>query len=312
MEKARTRSAKVRLLMVVTVAALAVVLLVGCGQGCSTFTGQDADSLSVIPAADAVLETAANGKIYHYELEDTTRKEALYEDAKLSPQRAANLAGILFEDVYGLNQTGRSILLYYTEKELEDGRVQPRWWAVSEEESAADSFRDAKGSGGICVVDADSGELLMCTYFPTEGELMGCVGSEYLDFLVEQPAPDGEGVFLRVDRENRLFQIYLEQKIAKIRDFLYQAKLYERAPISAVDPVLGEDGLEQYGAYLVTYKDGRQAKVSIAQQECLFRPSSWGEFPGKEFLYHVPEIDLQGDFPEDFRYNSEFFGGLQE
>ena len=293
----------------------ATLLLTGCMALGGELSGQDADSLSVIPAADAVLETAENGKIYHYELDDDTRKGALYESAQLSPQQAANLAGMLFEDVYGLNQTGKAIFLYYTEKELEGGTRQARWWAVSGSQSG-NSFQNMVTGYGVCVVEANTGELLMSIYFPAEQEEQTCVSNEYLPFVTVTEKPTQDAITAQVDRESKEFESYLKQEIATVRQFLYQARLYEREAIASVDPARSEDGSELYRDYLVTYKDERQARVAVVRQEWRFRESNWGEYPGREFLYCVPEVDPQEDLPAAFRYPDsaarEFFGGTQK
>lgn len=49
------------------VAVALAMSLVGCGAQGSSLAGKEADSLSVTPAADTVIETvAANGKTYDY------------------------------------------------------------------------------------------------------------------------------------------------------------------------------------------------------------------------------------------------------
>ena len=132
--------------------------------------------------------------------------------------------------------------------------------------------------------------------------------------VTENPTQDA--ITAQVDRESKEFEPYLKQEIATVRQFLYQARLYEREAIASVDPARSEDGSELYRDYLVTYKDERQARVAVVRQEWRFRESNWGEYPGREFLYCVPEVDPQEDLPAAFRYPDsaarEFFGGTQK
>lgn len=217
---------------------------------------------------------------------------------------------MLFEDVYGLNQTGKAISLYYTEKEFGDGTGQTRWWAVSECQSGEAT------SYGVCAVEANTGELLMSVYFSSEQEEQACVSREYLPFVMVTENPAQAAITVQVDRESKEFELYLKWEIAAVREFLYQARLYEREAISSVDPARSEDGSELYRDYLVTYKDERQARVAVVRQEWRFRESNWGEYPGRKFLYCVPEVDLQKDTPDTFYYEGkaaeEIFGGMQK
>ena len=81
----------------VALALAAVLALSGCGAQGVSMSGQDTDSLSVTPAVDEVLETAENGKLYDYLLEEETEQSGQYKEAAVSPQQAANIAGMLFE-----------------------------------------------------------------------------------------------------------------------------------------------------------------------------------------------------------------------
>ena len=293
-------------ILAVLVLAMALALA-GCNVRGVSMSGQDTDSLTVVPAADTVFEAAENGRIYHYELATETQIAGQYREAVVSPQQAVNFAGTLFEDVYGLNQTDKSITLYYTEKEFENGVVQPRWCAVSTRE-LYDAYRTNKTSYGVCVLAADTGELLLCAYFPDEQEMQASVSEDFLDFFTphDDAAPE-------IDMGSKEFEFYLSQELFRIERFLYQAKLYERATILSVEPVTGEDGVARLGEYRVTYNDGTQAQVEIAQQAWYGRENDWGEYPAKEFLYYMPDIDPKNDLPEEVRNGSspaaEVFGG---
>ena len=71
--------------------------------------------------------------------------------------------------------------------------------------------------------------------------------------------------------------------------------------------------MARLGEYRVTYNDGTQAQVEIAQQAWYGRENDWGEYPAKEFLYYMPDIDPKNDLPEEVRNGSspaaEVFGG---
>ena len=76
-------------------AVLAALLLAGCAGQDSALSGQDADSLSVTPAADAVIEAVAeNGKIYEYlclvELTDAQLWERVVDEKTQELEREEN------------------------------------------------------------------------------------------------------------------------------------------------------------------------------------------------------------------------------
>lgn len=71
-------------ILAVLVLAMALALA-GCNVRGVSMSGQDTDSLTVVPAADTVVEAAENGRIYHYELATETQIAGQHREAVVSP-----------------------------------------------------------------------------------------------------------------------------------------------------------------------------------------------------------------------------------
>ena len=266
----------------VALALAAVLALSGCGAQGASLSGQDADSLSVTPAVDEVLETAENGKLYDYLLEEETEQSGQYKEAVVSPQQAANIAGMLFENAYGLNQTGKVISLQYFV--VED--IQPRWCAMSE------GWQEDGVSYAECTIEAQTGDLLLCIYRPTLEE-QSIYMEKHQPFVIKTPCAEG-GYRLSTDFDDPSYAAYLQQEIDRIRVFLTQAGLDKKSPVASIVPSTDEDGKPNSAPYYVTYEDGRTATVDI-MNGCLNKVVDWGEYPGKEFWYDAVEFGFQFD-----------------
>ena len=184
------------------------------------------------------------GEDYSYNLNGRTEWKKDDAAGIIGPQQAANIAGTLWEEGYGLSLEDLPFDLYWI------GKGKARWRACVQ---LPDS-----GSRAECVVDAATGAVLSCGYQPGETEFIEHEGAQYLPFVF------GEGDVLTADRGAEEFERYLEWQIGSLRKFLQQAGLGDPAAIGSIEPICTDGGVDFPATrYLVTYRDGRTARILV-------------------------------------------------
>lgn len=116
-------------------------------------------------------------------------KAAQERGASFTAQEAADFAGVLMEKVYGLGLAEHSIRLYLSltnskTMEVMIGKEEPKaqrviWEAELEKKSGEESSAQ-------CTIDANSGKLLSCWYFPSTQEKESCISEEWMEFVTPQ------------------------------------------------------------------------------------------------------------------------------
>ncbi len=211
------------------------------------------------------------------EREQEELQAAQQRGTSLTAQEAANLAGVLMEEVYGLALEGRTIRLYLTLTETETievlmGLKEPYpqkvvWEAELEKGSEQESSAQ-------CTIDANSGKLLSCCYLPSLQEKQDCISDEWMEFVTPQQV-GGE----LYDTQSAAYEAYLGQTKDAIGRFLALAGLDQSAAVEKIEP----DGEPSAARFRITYEDKRTAIVMILWGAN--KVSDWGNYPWKAFSY---------------------------
>ena len=306
----------------VLVIAAGVMILHGCmGWGKEDFSGGDSDSLSVVPAADAAMGVAENGKLYDYfwrgemdeqQLEEQCEKEwqkilAEYQemdadqetienrrkefdgeidwmkkelekarllDPAVSAQEAANTAGMLFEDAYGLDPEENTLFLDCVENPDSRGVKRLEWLIQTGRQNPSEEGM------GFCAVDATTGKVISCSYLPSGWETENCVSEELLP-VVRTYSEEGRQLYA-YDPSHPQWPEFAEEKRAQIQAFLRQAGLDKNR---TVERIQAEENELNGFRFTVSFADGGKAEIQFSLRPwCV---SDWGEYPGKGMEYHT-------------------------
>lgn len=141
--------------------AFAMSLLAGCANSESQPVVTDDDLTPISTVQEVIEQEAGNGKTYEY----SWPGEEQDADPIVSPQEAANRAGQVMEEMYGLDLTGQTLLLHYEAHEG-DENARPNWEIWSPELLGPErdpSYMDLW-------IDATTGEIVSIMYVMGENE----------------------------------------------------------------------------------------------------------------------------------------------
>lgn len=124
---------------------------------------------AVLQEPDATTEEQLNATMKLYR---SGWEEELALNPAVPPQEAADLAGRVFEELYGVDLTGKTLCLTCFESDgnmlypAVGGGVMRKVWAVRVSEEDADTDRP----GLECTMDATTGEIFCLRYMPSHAE----------------------------------------------------------------------------------------------------------------------------------------------
>ena len=297
-------------------ALAAALTFAGCGVQGTPLSGQDADSISVTPAADEVLETTAeNGKTYDYFWLGEMSAEELWEmvlaeeaadliehegrepteqeleqaraqfdkeyeaelqriaalDPILSPQEAANIAGMAIENGYGADLSGGLRLDCMTTSVNGTERVV---WDVETVRSESEPQ-----ISGHCTVDATTGRILAMSCVPSWQEIAAIGAAPLRSFITE----DGNGRYTYpTSSEGEDWNAFLNQVTAQGEAFLAQIGLDKEL---AEPANLIFKGSQMF--LVLRYKDGSTGRMELTWSILEHQYGDEDPYPGKWFNLYI-------------------------
>ena len=197
-------------------------------------------------------------------------------DPVVSAQEAANLAGRILEENYGIDLSQRELRLSCANG-LVNNTERLQWRAILDEDADGSLFSSSAAS---VMLDATTGEIVVAEYYPS--------AEEYEDMRSNLPAcyrtsedPDVEGVYGFYDVEDPSFPQFRENIAEQIRASLTQSVLAEGAAVRDIE-VSTTDGAvkNEYLSVSITYDNGNTALLTMLQPYVCV-----SEYPLRGFQY---------------------------
>lgn len=166
--------------------ALALSLLAGCAASESEAVVTEDDLTPASAAQQAILREAGGGKTYAYILTGEDGVTGGPEPA-VSAQEAANRAGSMIEELYGIDLSGAVLGLKRSENAYRGLPTEAAEAAAPREVWLA-SWMGEDGRGSIvCGLDADTGAWLRVSYTPPPSEWRAADSTPLADCFVPLP-----------------------------------------------------------------------------------------------------------------------------
>lgn len=167
--------------------ALAVSLLAGCAAGESGAVVTEDDLTPSSAARDALLQEAGGGKTYAYILTGEGSGDAGGPEPAVSAQEAANRAGRMIEELYGIDLSG-AVLGLKRDENAYSGLPPEAAEAAAPRAVWLASWMGEDGRGSIvCGLDADTGAWLRVSYTPPASEWRAADSTPLADCFVPLP-----------------------------------------------------------------------------------------------------------------------------
>lgn len=260
---------------------------------------KDAENMTPEELAEAGFESIGQARealeqLQKYEQEMLeSEREALEEQAALdpvvSPQEAANRAGVLFEQMFGVDLSQEVLKLNCRESGGDTilhpdrmGALRPVW-AVSRDE-AADGVLFSTSSF-YCTLDATTGEIIAVNYDPTAQDFEQLRALPYPACFVE--LGDGGNGFGRWNTEDPSFGPMVEQVVQSLRQSLSGSPLTGGAQVADIQWEVkefakeSEDGRNEVW-FRVSCDDGKSYSLQAAMPYDLFYGEATG-YPMRGF-----------------------------
>lgn len=200
------------------------------------------------------------------ELDREHLKEEAALDPVVSPQEAANLVGVIFEKLYGVDLSQNVLELDCRETAGDDirhptrvGALRPIW-VVSREETADGVLFSTNSL--YCTLDATTGEIISLTYSPSAQEKEERIGMQHPACYEE--AGDENLYFGRWNTEDASFAPMIEAAAQNLKQLLSGGPLTGGAQVTDVSWEVKEwevDGFEDGSSELwlsVSCDDGKK------------------------------------------------------
>lgn len=198
-------------------------------------------------------------------------RERLEEQAALdpviSPQEAANRAGVIFEELYGVDLSQEVLELDCRESSGDNilhpdrvGALRPIWAVSLEEEADGVLFST---SGIDCTLDATTGEILFIDYTPSAQEYAERTKLPYPACFTQ--AGEGGIGFGRWREEDPSFAPMIEEAVQNLRQLLSGSALLGGAQVAEIREEVTEceDGRNELWFYLSS-DDGKSYRLKAS------------------------------------------------